>query len=283
MRLKKLNPIASLVFIFTTSAPVWAQSVVLQGRTLDADGPPLAGVAVSVHLAACQSQILRSTVSRADGTYELSGLAASSALVVCYSRIGYMPDPLPKSIKTVSSGVQTIADVPLVQNGGTVAYWQTFAAKTKARIDSETSNPSQQALRYQAVWRTLTSIGLSPEAQTEAARQLLHVVPSGAAAVEIKPFADVNDDDLHAVEANISDAAAGKAQLTRAYTIPSTLAVDIAATQVKNHASGTASQQFSSAFENVWGKEAADQLQMKLNEAALNPQVANQVLLMKNP
>ncbi len=69
----------------------------------------------------------------------------------------------------------------------------------------------------------------------------------------------------------------------RAYTVPSTLAVDIAATQVKNHASGTVNQQFSSAFENVWGKEAANQLHIKLNEAALSPQVANEVLLMKNP
>jgi hypothetical protein len=158
-----------------------------------------------------------------------------------------------------------------------------FAAATKARIDSETADPQQQALRYEAIWRTLTNIGLSAEAQTAAARQLVRVVPTGTAAVQIKPFADVNDEDLHAVEANIDAAAAGKAPLSRNDKIPTTLAVDIAATQIKNTSSSVTTQQFSSSFGNVWGTNAANQLQTKIRAVAPSPQVVREVLLMKNP
>jgi hypothetical protein len=249
--------------ILLVASPVWSQSVVLEGRVLDAaDDSAIAGAQITVRRG---NNKLGTGTSLADGGYLVKGLKKGDRIEAYYSRGGYKPNPMPSTV--VLANDKNVQDIQLIRDTGEANYWKIVSAKIKAGVESATPDQGKQLQLYEQTWSALGKIGLAPEAQAQAARQLISVAPQAAVSHDLMSFATVDDKDLHKAEANIRAAVHGEASLVYDNSIPSDIAVDIAIDEFKKQPSEKSTQdKFSKNLEAVWGPEAVKQFRTKLNQ-----------------
>lgn len=261
--------ISALLFCLSllTSSSAFPQSALLKGKVSDAaDNSPIAGANVVV----LGSKSQMTTTSLGDGTYLVRGLKQGDQVVAYYSRGGYRPNPMPS--KVVLSNTENLQDVQLIKDTAEEVYWRKIATKVKAGVESATQDQARQIKAYDQTWSTLAEIGLQPDAQVQAARQLGSVAPLAATSHRLMLFATIDDKDLHLAEANICEAAQGKAALSRQYSVPSEVAVSIAVSECLQYPSDpSAKVKFSKDFEAIWGSEAANDLRAKQATSCLTP------------
>jgi hypothetical protein len=249
--------------ILLVAPPVWSQSVVLAGRILDAaDDSAIAGAQITVRRG---NNKLGTGISLADGGYLVKGLRKGDRVEAYYSRGGYKPNPMPSTV--VLANDRNTQNIQLIRDTTEANYWVIVSAKIKASVESATPDQEKRLQLYEQTWSALSKIGLAPEAQAQAARQLISVAPQATASHDLMSFATVDDKNLHKAEADIRAAVHGEATLVNSYSIPSDIAVDIAANEFKAQPpQKSALEKFSKDFEAVWGLEAGKQFRAKLNQ-----------------
>jgi hypothetical protein len=257
-----------------TSA-IWSQTVVLTGRVLDAaDDSAIAGAQITVKRG---NNKVGTGTSLADGSYEVKGLKKGDHIEAFYSRGGYKPNPMPSTVFLDNDN--NILDVQLVHDTNEATYWALLSRKLKAKVESHTPDREKQLQLYEQTWSALGEIGLAPEARAQAARQLISAVPETVASHSIMSFATVDDTNLGKAEANIRAAVHGKTSLVNTYSIPSDIAVEIAADEFKKQSFDRSAQdKFSKDFEGVWGIEAGKQFRGELNPDCRPPCLTHETL-----
>lgn len=238
-----------------------SETVVLKGKVLDAaDDSPIAGASIVAYKGKIK---LPETISLADGTYSVRGFVKGDHIQVYYSRGGYKPNPMPSAV--VLSKPENTSDIRLIRDTPDVKYWRSVATKIRTAVETRDQDEGRQIQLYEQTWSDLGAIGLSPESQAQAARQIASLAPRATASHSLMLFATIDDNDLRKAQGNISDAVYGKAVLSHEYSIPSDVAAVIAANELKKQGSGKpAEAKFSKDFESVWGAEAGKDLQGRL-------------------
>ena len=184
---------------FTGTA--WSQDAVLKGKVWD----PIANApiaAADVNVSGPDGKPRVSTISGADGQYSLTGLKRGERVNVSWSCGGYsrwaelIPLTAPETTKNVS----------LLKQTASAAYWEKWSLDVKGQVDAKTADPAARVNLYADSWTNLKIRKLSPEAQAEAARQLLDVAPQASRSNHLLNFATVKMDVLKSSEAEIRSA-----------------------------------------------------------------------------
>jgi hypothetical protein len=252
-----------LALAFLSESAISAQKVVLKGKIADAaDDSPIPGVSIVIYRGKVK---LKETISLANGTYEVEGLKRGDNLDAFYSRGGYKPNPLPS--KVAISALQNTNNIALIKDTSDDKYWQVVSMKIKVSIESSAPKEDEQIKLYERSWFELLSVGLSPEAQTQAAKQLTFCAPRSNEAHPVTIFASMDDRTLQKAEGNINEAVEGMASLSNEPSIPSDVAIVIALDAFsKNPSPKLSPDAFSRKFDSVWGSDAGDKLRMKFEQ-----------------
>jgi hypothetical protein len=120
---------------------------------------------------------------------------------------------------------------------------------------------------YYAAWSDLSKFHVSPEAQVEAAKQIVKVAPYLPHRSNLLDFASVDVGTVEACTAKIEAAVQGSAQLSLCEATPSDVASEIAANEVRKQSPPpVAEQRFFIEYRNLWGAKSSMQLHQKLTE-----------------
>src|ERR1700737_1110540 len=155
--------------------PAWSQTAALEGKVLDAvESHPIAGADVAV--VGPDGKVRKTTISGVDGAYSIEDLKQGEQVIAKYRKGGYSPDPRPYEVAL--SRARNVQDAKLFRNTADSSYWGTWSRQKKQFIEAHAAEPDRRAAMYNAAWSDLSKFGLPPDAQVEAARQIVDVAPT---------------------------------------------------------------------------------------------------------
>lgn len=248
--------------------PTWCQTTVLKGNVSDiVDNKALPGADVIVQQAAGSNPL--HVISGPDGHYSVSGLKRGDQVTIQFSFGGYLPHPLSLPVTLVAPS--TTQDAQLIHDTDDQAYMTKWAERVKTAVDNSTNDQNQRDRLYDLAWSSLSAYGFSGSAQAQAARQLLTITPSSSHSADLESFASTDIESLRKADADIRAAVTGDHELSNRFNIPSDVAAQIAAGELKDiSVDDSWRQKFIQKFESLWGLKGKDELNNKLNT---HPQV----------
>ena len=208
-----------------------SQTVDLTGTVVEAvKKTPIDGV--DVVLRSSSGVVLTKVVTGSDGKYKATGLRAGQSVTIYYQHGGYLPRPAGPVTIALADGAN-VKNLQLMLDSNSLAYWSQWADQTKHSVDTHTADAKQRSARYDEFWSLLGVFGFSSVSQALAARQIAEATPEATHSRQLMSFASVDLDTLEQADPNIRAAADGHGELSHKYSIPSDVAVAIAASELK--------------------------------------------------
>lgn len=262
MRSEFLKVFAFLILVGLV--PAWSQTAVLEGKILDAvESSPIAGADVAV--VSPDGKVQKATISGANGAYSIEDLKQGKQVTVKYRKGGYAPDPRPYEVAL--SRARNVQDAKLFRNTADSLYWGTWSRQVKQFVEAHAAEPNRRADMYNAIWSELSKFGLPPDAQVEAARQIIEVAPNLARSRELQDFATADIKAVHTCTSKIQAAVQGSAKLSPCELTPPDLASEIAATEVyKRPPPEESRERFFREYREMWGEKSTEQLHQKITD-----------------
>src|SRR6185437_10395702 len=188
----------------------WSQTAILQGKITDGiGGAPIPGVDVTVMTA--YEKDPKKAITDKDGVYTVSKLKKGSTVKAFFSVGGYKPHPT--ATQVLLAQATNKQDVQLFRDTKDAAYWGAFAEMLKNAIEASAANKKQYASLYEREWSLLGAAGFSPQAQTQAAQQLMKVAPQASESHTIITFASVDLETVNKTQINFRNALVGNEKL----------------------------------------------------------------------
>jgi hypothetical protein len=130
-------------------------------------------------------------------------------------------------------------------------------------------------MAYDQAWYSLAHIGLSPEAQTEAAQDLIQIAPQASESPRLIAISSVESADLQRATVEIRAAITGETKLRSqrfmigkdgyTFLLPKEIAANIAADELSRQSEQDDSEKiFVEDFSSVWGINGGKELKMSM-------------------
>jgi hypothetical protein len=237
----------------------------LTGTVLDAVTRKAIGGA-DVVLRSSSGTVLVKVVSASDGKYRASGLKPGDSVVIYYQHGGYLPRPAGPVAVSIANGAN-VKNLQLMQDSDQATYWTLWAKNAKSAVEAHTTDPKERDTLYSQLWSNLGDQGFSPTSQVLAARQIAEATPDSPHSRQLMSFASVDLETLQQADSNIRAAVDGQGTMSSKLSIPSEVAVAIAASELKKKGSTTPSPEFMKNFGEVWGDKATGDLSHELSSS----------------
>jgi hypothetical protein len=239
------------------------QTVDLTGMVSDAVTRTVVGGA-DVVLRGSSGAVLARVVSGSDGIYKASGLKPGDSVAIYYQHGGYLPRPA-GPVAVVLANRENVKNLQLIEDSKQATYWSQWAKQTKSSVETYTTDTKQRDALYNQLWSSLGVYGFSSISQALAARGIAEATPDVPHSRQLMSFASVDLETLEQADSSIRAAVDGQGKLSSKYSIPSDVAVAIAASELKKKGSTTPPPEFMKSFGAVWGDEATGDLSHELS------------------
>lgn len=257
----RIAPIFIIAFVLAASTQGLAQAATLEGQVTDAvRGSAIPAASVTVTDAA--GHVVGHKVTGANGHYTVDQLPLGAHLKAAYERGGYSPRPRVHEVQLASAS--TTQDVQLIFDTEDQLYWKDWSTMVKTRVEARSVNADDRTKMYEDAWSRLGALGISTDAQVQAAKQLTTVAPDSIRSKQISHFASVDTTQLHQHESEVHSAFEGKTKLQPSSSLPPDVVAEVAATELKKgEAAKPNKDEFLKNYRETWGESGVKQLQEK--------------------